>query len=380
MMQVGIVNDLRVVAEALRRLIADTPGFQVAWVAFDGEAAIEKYRDHPVDIVLMDLIMPGLDGVETTDALMKIRPCAILVVTATVTGNRELVYAAMGKGALDAVNTPDASSPTGIAEFRRKLLTVSRLVKHAAHPTHRVPQVRTLGPGLPQMPAPAASPFARPSASSARRPVASHPDNRTPTLIGIGASTGGPQAIATILRALPPDFNAAIVIVQHLDRQFVPGLQRWLQRETQLPIRLATEDEPLHRGGVWLADCENHLIVRPSKDGGLHLHYTEEPVDTPHRPSVDTFMESLAQLRGIHRCGVLLTGMGADGAAGLLALHESGAPTFAQDPASCVVYGMPAVALKLGAVQEPTLLTDIAPRLLEFANQTQVQTIGTPRL
>ena len=355
MMQVGIVNDLRVVAEALRRLIADTPGFQVAWVALDGESAIQKYRDHPVDIVLMDLIMPGLDGVETTDALMKIRPCAILVVTATVTGNRELVYAAMGKGALDAVNTPDASSPTGIAEFRRKLLTVSRLVKSAAKHT---------------LPAQTPSPFARPSASSARRPIASHPDNRTPTLIGIGASTGGPQAIATILRALPPDFNAAIVIVQHLDRQFVPGLQRWLQRETQLPIRLAAEDEPLHRSGVWLADCENHLIIRPAKDSGLHLHYTEEPLDTPHRPSVDTFMESLAQLRGIHRCGVLLTGMGADGAIGLLALHESGAPTFAQDPASCVVYGMPAVALKLGAVQEPTLLTDIAPRLLEFANQT----------
>ena len=355
MMQVGIVNDLKVVAEALRRLIADTPGFQVAWVALDGESAIQHHRDHPADIVLMDLIMPGLDGVETTDALMKIRPCAILVVTATVTGNRELVYAAMGKGALDAVNTPDASSPTGIAEFRRKLLTVSRLVKSAAKHTlpHQTP-----------------SPFARPSASSARRPIAPHPDSRTPTLIGIGASTGGPQAIATILRALPQDFNAAIVIVQHLDRQFVPGLQRWLQRETQLPIRLATEDEPLHRGGVWLADCENHLVVRPSKDGGLHLHYTEEPIDTPHRPSVDTFMESLAQLRGIHRCGVLLTGMGADGAAGLLALHESGAPTFAQDPASCVVYGMPAVALKLGAVQEPTLLTDIAPRLLEFANQT----------
>jgi two-component system, chemotaxis family, response regulator WspF len=352
-MQVGIVNDLRLINEALKRIVVAMPGFEVAWTALDGESALQKYREHPVDIVLMDLIMPGLDGAQTTEAMMKIRPCAILVVTATVAGNRELVYAAMGKGALDAVNTPDASTPEGSAELRRKLTTVSRLVRNASkHPTT-----------LP------ASPFARPSASSTRPAVAAQEDH-APALVGIGASTGGPQAIATILRALPENFNAAIVIVQHLDRQFVPGLQRWLQRESKLPIRLAAEDEPLHRSGVWLADCENHLTVRTNASGTLKLHYTDEPVDAPNRPSVDVFLESLAGLRGIHRCGVLLTGMGADGAAGLLALHRAGAPTYAQDQASCVVYGMPGVALKLGAVAQPTLLAEMAAQLLEFSGQS----------
>jgi two-component system response regulator WspF len=347
-MKVGIVNDLRVIAETLRRIVADTPGFTVAWVALDGESAIEHHRTVPADIVLMDLIMPGLDGAQTTEAMMKLHPCAILVVTATVVGNRELVYAAMGKGALDAVNTPDASSESSVAELRRKLTTVSRLVKSAA--THRVPQASILRPGLPQKPA-------------------SHEDRST-AIIGIGASTGGPQAIATILRGLPQNLNAAVVIVQHLDRQFIPGLERWLQRESKLPIRLATHDETLHRGGVWLADTEDHLIVRGSTSGSLRIQYTDQPIDAPNRPSVDVFFDSLAQLRGVHRCGVLLTGMGSDGATGLLALRTAGAATFAQDAESCVVYGMPAVALKLGAIAHSTKLADISARLIEFAGQS----------
>ena len=355
MMQVGIVNDLRVVAEALRRIVIEIPGFEVVWVAFDGESALRHHRESPADIVLMDLIMPGMDGAQTTEAMMKIRPCTILVVTATVAGNRELVFAAMGKGALDAVNTPDASSPESANELRRKLVTVSRLVKSAAVR----PILHTSGIHLRTA-----------SGTIVRATTPSDHEERPPAVIGIGASTGGPQAIATILRTFPAHIYAAIVIVQHLDQQFVPGLQRWLQRESRLPIRLAAEDEPLHRGGVWLADSENHLTVRNSNAGGLRLHYTEHPRDTPHRPSVDVFMESLAMLQGMHRCGVLLTGMGSDGAAGLLALREAGACTWAQDPDSCVVYGMPGIALKVGAVQEPTLLKDIALRLLDFAGQT----------
>ena len=358
-MRVGIVNDLRIVSESLRRIVVETPGFEIAWVALDGETALRNHKEHPADIVLMDLIMPGLDGAQTTEAMMKIRPCAILIVTATVTGNRELVFAAMGKGALDAVNTPDATSTDSINELRRKLVTVSRLVKNAT----KQPHLDASG----QHPK-TISGSNSPTNSSVEK------DQQSPALIGIGASTGGPQAIATILRGLPSPFNAAIVIVQHLDRQFIPGLQRWLQRETKMPIRLAAEGDTLHRGGIWLADSENHLIVRSFSTGGMHLHYTEHPIDTPHRPSVDIFLESLAQLRGMHRCGVLLTGMGSDGAMGLLALRHAGAPTFAQDSESCVVYGMPGVALKLGAVQQPTLLQNIATQLTSFAGQTRPHT------
>lgn len=352
MMQVGIVNDIRVVAESLRRIVAETPGFRVAWVAHSGESALVHHREHPADIVLMDLVMPTLDGVETTEAIMKQRPCAILVVTATITGNRELVFAAMGKGALDAVNTPDASSAEGAAELRRKLVTVSRLVKNdsarhtrAGHHVH-----------------PAYSEAGAPAVHHRGEHAAAH----LPALIGIGASTGGPQAIATILHALPAQLNAAIVIVQHLDRQFIPGFKSWLERESSLPIHLASEGETLHAGGVWLAASDEHLVVRTSA-AGLRLHYSEVPRDTPHRPSVDVFLRSLAHLERVRRCGVLLTGMGADGAEGLLAVRRAGGCTFAQDRADCVVYGMPAVALKIGAVDATTRLADIAPELARFA-------------
>jgi two-component system response regulator WspF len=356
MMQVGIVNDLRVVAESLRRIIADTPGFSVAWVALNGESAIQHHRQHPADIVLMDLVMPGIDGAETTEAIMKLHPCAILVVTATITGNRELVFAAMGKGALDAVNTPDASSEAGAAELRRKLITVSRLVKNAHAPAPAATKP-------PQPATPTRFPPPHPKQPGAEPSAAAIP------LIGIGASTGGPQAIATILRALPATLNAAVVIVQHLDAQFIPGFRQWLARETAMPIGLATEGQTLNPACIWLAGSGDHLVVRQS-GASLHLHYTDQPADTPHHPSVDVFLNSLAALRDVRCCGVLLTGMGSDGAAGLLALRRAGGLTFAQDKATSVVYGMPAIALKLGAVATPTPLSEIAPHLIDFAQQT----------
>ena len=357
MMQVGIVNDLRVVGEALRMIVAATPGFHVAWVARDGASAVTQHRAHPADIVLMDLIMPGMDGVETTEAIMKARPCAVLVVTATVTGNRELVFAAMGKGALDAVNTPDATSEAAVSELRRKLVTVSRLVRSASAASHTQAGARAVPPVAASEPA----------------------DEASLPVIGIGASTGGPQALATILRALPADFRASIIVVQHLDRVFVPGFRKWLQGEARLPVHLAREGEPLQQPGIWLANSEHHLIVR-AVDGELRLHYTDHPLDNPHRPSVDVFFHSLAHIHGVARCGVLLTGMGSDGADGLLSLRHAGAPTWAQDQASSVVYGMPSVAWRLGAVSAPTPLDQIAGKLKEFvvaAHRLSVNPGGT---
>lgn len=344
-MRVGIVNDLRMATEVLRRTVAETEGFTVAWVAYDGEHAEMHHRADPADIVLMDLVMPGIDGAETTAHIMKIKPCAILVVTATVTGNRQLVFGAMGNGALDAVTTPDLKHPDSIAEFRRKLLSVSRLVgqkKNSAKPL---------------------SPSKAHGAVMSRRHYGKFP------VVGIGASTGGPQALATVLRKLPSDFPAAVVIVQHLDCQFVPGLQRWLAHECALPIHLAKENEAVRQGHVYLAETRDHLVIRRSLDGSPHLHYVVEPEDSPHRPSADVFLNSLAALRNTDCVGVVLTGMGRDGAEGLLALRRSGALTLAQDQASSVVYGMPRAALEVGAVDENLSLEAIADHLVRFVQE-----------
>ena len=341
-MRVGIVNDLRMATEMLRRTVAETEGFTVAWVAYDGEHAEMHHRADPADIVLMDLVMPGIDGAVTTAHIMQIKPCAILVVTATVTGNRELVFAAMGYGALDAVTTPDLKHPDSVAEFRRKLLSVSRLVGHKKNVTASTSHSKSHGIVLP------------------RRHYGKFP------IVGIGASTGGPQALATVLRKLPADFPAAIVIVQHLACQFVPGLQRWLTHECALPIHLAKENEPVRQGHVYLAETRDHLVIRRSADGSPHLHYVAEPEESPHRPSADVFLNSLASLRNTDCVGVLLTGMGRDGAEGLLTLRRSGALTLAQDQASSVVFGMPRAALELGAVDENLSLQSIADHVVRF--------------
>jgi two-component system, chemotaxis family, response regulator WspF len=289
------------------------------------------------DIVLMDLIMPGIDGAETTRRIMRATPCVILVVTATTVGNRDLVFEAMGHGALDAVNTPtlgQSGDMAGAEPLLQKLRTVARLVS----------------------PAPAA---ARPT--PALRVASRHPlDHLKLPIVAIGASTGGPQALAQVLSHMPVNFPAAVLVVQHVDDHFAPGLAAWLQHHTALTVRIAKDGEPLTSRGVWIAGSKDHMVY-DSEDG--FLHYTPNPRETAYRPSVDALFESLAEEHRAVRIGVLLTGMGRDGAEGLLAMREAGALTIAQDAASCVVYGMPKAAAELNAATEILSLEAIGPRI-----------------
>jgi two-component system response regulator WspF len=343
---VGIVNDLRLAATVLERIVNATPGFSVAWVAMDGESAVTKHAALPAEIVLMDLILPGMDGAETTAALMKIQACAILVVTATVIDNRGLVFAAMGKGALDAVNTPMGPDDEAAAELRRKLLTVNRLV-HDSRTRHGHRHSEA---------------YVSP-AQNQTTPATGHALN----LIAIGASTGGPQALATVLRALPCKLDAAVVVVQHLDKQFVPGLQRWLGQESRMPVSLAENGDTLKAGAIWLAHTDQNLVVAQSSTGNLNLQYVQADQDALHRPSVDIFFKSLIRLRSTRLCALLLTGMGSDGAEGLLSIRRAGGMTFAQDEASSTVFGMPRAAVELGAVDATTNLLTIPEALIAFA-------------
>jgi chemotaxis response regulator CheB len=237
----------------------------------------------------------------------------------------------MGHGALDAVNTPTlglAGDLSGAEPLLQKLRTVARLVAPVRMPPeHRIPGSRL----------------------HARHPL----DISRLPIVAIGASTGGPQALAQVLSQLPVNFPAAVLVAQHVDDHFAPGLAAWLQHHTALTIRIARDGEPLASRGVWLAGSRDHLIY-DDEDG--FLHYTPHPRDTPYRPSVDALFASLAEpatdsRRGI-RIGVLLTGMGRDGAEGLLAMRNTGALTIAQDAATCVVYGMPKAAAELKAAAE----------------------------
>jgi chemotaxis response regulator CheB len=311
--------------EALRRVLAMALRHELAWVAVDGEEAVAMAARLPVDLILMDLMMPRMGGVEATRRIMAQSPCAILVVTADIGDHAPHVFAAMGEGALDAVDTPLlglADPAQGARPLLAKIEAIARQIEERP-----------------------AAPVVTPSAGA---------------LVAIGASAGGPGALAAVLQGLPRDFPAAVVIVQHVDARFAPGLADWLGHHTALPVRLAREGERAAAGQVLVAGTEEHLVFK----GGATLGYSAKPGDLPYRPSIDVMLRSAGTHWRGPVVGVLLTGMGSDGARGLLALHEAGHHTIAQDRASSAVYGMPKAAAALNAATDILPLDRIAPRLI----------------
>ncbi|MGA0287390.1 MAG: chemotaxis-specific protein-glutamate methyltransferase CheB [Phycisphaerales bacterium] len=341
MMRVAIVNDLRLAVEALRRVVASIPEAEVAWVAMDGAEAVRRCHEDRPDVVLMDLLMPVMNGVESTRRIMTECPCPILVVTATVDGNSLLVYDALGHGALDAVNTPTIGTGgdmSGAAALVRKIEQVRRLSEFETASSKSISGV---------------------SAAGANAGVAS--GRSSPPILAIGASTGGPQALATVLAQLPRDFDWPVLVVQHVDAEFVGGLATWLGEKVGRRVSVAGSGVP-RPGEVAIAGSDRHLIMEP--DGRLAT--VTEPSNVLHRPSVDVMFSSLARNPGSTGVAVLLTGMGRDGAAGLLELHRAGWSTIAQDEASSVVWGMPGAAARLGAAQELLPIERIGSRVADL--------------
>jgi two-component system, chemotaxis family, response regulator WspF len=319
-MRIGIVNDLMIAREALRRIVLATPGHEIAWMAVDGADAVAcAQRDRP-DLILMDLIMPGVDGVDATRRIMAESPCAILVVTASVSGHLNKVYEAMGHGALDAVDTPMLAGGADVASsLLRKIDTIGKLVVK--------------------------SPPATNTTTTPRRAVAPRGDQHP--VILLGSSTGGPSALALILSAFPKRWNATTIIAQHVDVAFAPGLASWLSDRSGRVVRVITEGMDLVPGSILLASTNDHAVLQA--DG--RLHYTAEQIGMSYRPSVDVLYQSF----GLHcpepGVAALLTGMGRDGALGLLELRKRGWHTIAQDEATSVVAGMPKAAASLGAAE-----------------------------
>ena len=301
-MRIGIVNDMYLAQEALRRVVQSSLDHEVAWTAGDGAEATALARIDRPDLILMDLFMPGMDGVEATRRIMGESACAILIVTATVTGHLSKVYQAMGYGALDAIDTPTLGPRGDIAGapmLLHKIELIGKLLGKSAD--RRKPNLK----------APVV--MSKPGFTSAE------PDPLEP-LIVVGASTGGPHALAQILAELPDDLEAGIIIIQHVDTAFAAGLCEWLSLETRRSVTLvAAEHRPSVRE-ILVAKTDRHLVMGPDQ----RLAYSAEPEHLSYRPSIDVFFASL--VRNWRRPGVavLLTGMGRDGADGLLGLAQPG--------------------------------------------------------
>lgn len=322
-MRVAIVNDLKIATETLRRAVTSEPQHTIAWTASDGAEAVRKYKTDRPDLILMDLIMPGMDGAQATKEIMQHSPCPILVVTATVSGNYSLVYDALGFGAYDAVNTPTLK-PDGSVEGSKELLSKINRVKCSL--AERPPTTTT-----------SSSPTTRTSSPGSNL-----------NYVLLGASTGGPQALLTILQQMGTLPQTSVWLAQHIGNEFATGLSEWLSQRIGTQVRIAKPNDSIEQAGIFLLPSEPLLVVGHDR----RLQTSRVAANLIHTPDINHFFSSIASCGLRPGVAALLTGMGSDGAQGLLELRQCGWHTLAQDQATSTVYGMPQVAKQIGAAHQ----------------------------
>lgn len=347
--RVFIVDDSAVGRAALRLALAGESSIEIVGEAANGEEALRALATITPDVVIMDVLMPGMNGLEATRRIMSTRACPILIMSELVGHRSELGFEALRAGALDIVRKPSAAElRTG--EARRDLVHKLRLLAGVPVITRHAPRSSP----------PPHAPSVRPTERFAAQPRSGVSAGCfDPRLVCLGASTGGPPALAEILRAVAPSPPWPILVVQHMTPGFTAGMVTWLAESSGLRVRIAEPGDEPRPGVVYIAPDDLHLILSGDR---LDLH--AGPRVSGHRPSVDALFCSIADAGAAPATlAALLTGMGSDGAAGLARIRSAGGWTLAQDSASSVVHGMPKAAVALGGASEVLSLAAIAERL-----------------
>ncbi|MFP4137015.1 MAG: chemotaxis response regulator protein-glutamate methylesterase, partial [Halomonas sp.] len=333
------VDDSALIRDLLTEIINEQPDMEVVAVAPDPIAARDLIKRHNPDVLTLDVEMPRMDGLDFLERLMRLRPMPVLMVSSLTQAGSEVTLRALELGALDFVAKPSLGIRSGMLEYAseiaEKLRAAARSRPHRARRRDAPPPERLKAPLI----------------SSEK-------------LIIIGASTGGTEAIRRVLEPLPAN-SPAILITQHMPGGFTRSFAERLDRLCQIRVREASDGERILPGHAYIAPGDAHLKL--ARSGANYVARLDDgPPVNRHRPSVDVLFHSAATQAGRNAIGVLLTGMGKDGAAGLVEMRQAGAPTIAQDEASCVVYGMPREAIALGGAAEVLPLEEIAVRLLSL--------------
>ncbi|MDO8680801.1 MAG: chemotaxis-specific protein-glutamate methyltransferase CheB [Acidobacteriota bacterium] len=346
MINVLVVEDSPVVRELLVHILGSDPDIRIVGTAHDGEEALDAVRRHRPDVITMDMHMPKMDGLEATRRIMETDPVPIVIVS----GSQDPRETAATFDAMEAGALAVLCRPTGIGHpdhdvMAQELVRTVKLMSEVKV-VRRWPRMRR----------------AAPAARSAEMGLALEPAKVR--IVAIGASTGGPPVLQTILAALPKDFPAPVLVVQHMAAGFVRGFIEWLAQSSALPVQLATHGELMLPGHVYVAPDEFQMKV--TRGGKIAL--TRDEPENGLRPSVSCLLRSVAEVYGCDAVAGLLTGMGRDGAEELKLLKDKGAVTFAQDKDSSVVHGMPGEAIKLDAAMLVLPPEKIAAVLANLAN------------
>lgn len=339
-MRVAIADTNTTVIEALVNLLAVFPHYEILWIARNKNEAIERAKENSPDLLLLDI------HISAAAEIMKNSPCSILLVTkGPMDQHMQLIFEGMGQGALDVISL--AGSEKGaffFGDILRKIDSIARILGMG----HDIPRETIV--------------------ASKEKPAKQH----VPLLL-IGASTGGPAALVKIFKALSTNNPFATILIQHIDDKFSSGMATWLQEQTSVPVQLLERESHPIAGTVFLASQRNHIVC--TSEGTVA--YTSYPVNQIYTPSIDVLFISAAKYWPTKSFGVLLTGMGNDGARGLRVLHDAGWHTIAQHEKSCVVYGMPKAAIEMDAAKYVLNIEEIAPRLLKLYHESYKHTIST---
>ena len=355
--RVLIVDDSALVRKLLTEIIGSAPDLEVVGAAPDAYMAREKIKTLNPDVLTLDVEMPRMDGITFLRNLMRLRPMPVVMVSSLTEVGAEVTLDALAIGAVDYLSKPKVDLAATLTDYREELLEKIRTAARA--------RVRTYEP-RPERAVPAGSL----SADAVLRRAAPVKFRTTDRLVAVGASTGGTEAIKQFLEGMPPD-APGMVIAQHIPKAFSTPFAERMNRSSAMTVCEAQDGQQIMPGHAYIAPGDRHMMVVRSGTRWVCRLDDGSPVNR-HKPSVDVLFPSVAQEARHNDIGVLLTGMGKDGAQGMLEMRQAGSPTIAQDEASSVVWGMPGEAVHIGAAAEELPLTRISARVLELAQAMDV--------
>jgi two-component system chemotaxis response regulator CheB len=345
--RVVIADDSAFMRKSIKEILERDGALQVVAAARNGHDAVECVKTHQPDVVTMDINMPVMDGVTALQIIMAESPRPVVMLSSLTQEGALATFECLELGAVDFIPKPSGTISMDLERVAREMVAK---VKQAARARYRRGGPR---PAIPRMVA-TAPPKPAPGAPA---------DGLARRIVAIGVSTGGPKTLLDIVASLPACLDAAVVVVQHMPEAFTASFARRLGDSGPLPFKEAAAGEPIRTGQGYVARGGKHLVFARRPAGGVLARYSAWPDDVPHIPSVDVMMHSALEHFGPATLGVLLTGMGDDGADAMVAIRQAGGPTIAEDESTCIVFGMPAQAIQRGGAQYVLPCFDIAEKI-----------------